>query len=124
MLHGLSKSRELVDIMRKDGLGISYNDVHMLRDFWVVNDLKRSLNCPFELADYKSAVAIVDNDDFKSDTLTGTGQPHRTNVMFVQPESLDPVLSSETVGDRPVNSDKLASSLSLLLSRRTTTHSY
>ena len=47
MLHGLAKSREVVDIMHKDGLGISYSDVLMLRDFWVVNDLKHSLNCPF-----------------------------------------------------------------------------
>ena len=73
MLHGLAKSREVVDIMHKAGLGISYNDVLMLRDFWVVNDLKCSLNCPFELAIGKPAVAIVDNDDFKSDTLTEAG---------------------------------------------------
>lgn len=40
MLHGLTKSREVVDIMHKDGLGISYNDVLVLRDFWVASDLK------------------------------------------------------------------------------------
>jgi len=39
LLHGLTKSREIVDLMHKDGLGISYNDVLMLRHFWVVNDL-------------------------------------------------------------------------------------
>ena len=116
MLHGLAKSREVVDVMHSDGLGISYNDVLMLRDFWVVNDLKRSLNCPFELAEGKPAIAIVDNDDFKSDTLTGSGQPHRTNVMFVQPESLDTELSSDdNDGNRPVFSAKLASSLSASL---------
>ena len=56
-------------------------------------------------------MAIVDNDDFKSDTHTGADQPHRTNVMFVQPESFDfePLESHET---RPVPSAKLASSLS------------
>jgi len=67
-LHGLTKSREIVDLMHKDGLGISYNDVLMLRDFWLVNDLKCSLDCPFELAARKPAIAVVDNDDF---TLTG-----------------------------------------------------
>lgn len=112
MLHGLSKSREIVDIIHKNGLGISYNDTMMLRDFWVVNDLKRSLNCPFELADGTPAIAIVDNDDFKSDTLTGAGQPHRTNVMFIQPESLDKDISSATHQDRPVHTTKLAATLS------------
>ena len=52
--------------------------------------------CPLEIAD-KPAIAIVDNDDFKIDTLTGNAAgAHRTNVMFVQPvnyekKSLDPV---------------------------------
>ena len=114
MVHGLTKSREIIDIMHKDGLGISYNDVLMLRDFWVVNDLKHSLNCPFELAEGKPTIAVVDNDDFKTDTLTGAGQPHRTNVMFVQPESFDNH-SSESTKDRPVPSATLASTLSASL---------
>ena len=56
-------------------------------------------------------MAIVDNDDFKSDTLTGADQAHRTYVMYVQPESFnfEPLESHET---RPVPSAKLASSLS------------
>lgn len=89
LLHGLTKSREIIDLLHKDGIGISYNDVLMLRDFWVFSDLKGSLNCPSELAFGKPAIAVVDNDDFKSDTLTGAGQAHRTNVMFVQPETFD-----------------------------------
>jgi len=115
LLHGLTKSREIVDIMHKDGLGISYNDVLMLRDFWVVNDLKCSSDCPFELAEGKPAIAIVDNDDFKSDTLTGAGQSHRTNVMFVQPESFDTELPSENHEDRPVPGANFASNLSTTL---------
>ena len=115
MMHGMTKSREVIDIMHKDGLGISYNDVLMLRDLWVVNDLKRSSDCPFELAEGKPAIAIVDNDDFKSDTLTGAGQSHRTNVMYVQPQSFDSELSSMNQGERPVADAKLASSLSVTL---------
>ena len=94
LLHGMTESREIIDILHKDGLGIRYNDVLMLRDFWVVNDLKHSTDCPFELAEGKPAICIVDNDDFKSDTLTGADQAHRTNVMFVQPESCDLDLSN------------------------------
>lgn len=89
LLHGLTKSREIVDLLHKEGLGISYNDVLMLRDFWVFSDIKCSPNCPSELAIGKPAIAVVDNDDFKSDTLTGAGQAHRTNVMFIQPEAYD-----------------------------------
>lgn len=89
LLHGLTKSREIIDLLHKDGLGISYNDVLMLRDFWVFNDITCSPDCPSEVAFGKPAIAIVDNDDFKSDTLTGAGQAHRTNVMFVQPEIFD-----------------------------------
>jgi len=95
LLHGLTKNRKIVDLMHKDGLGINYNDVLMLRDFWVVNDLKFSLDCPIELAVGQPAIAVVDNDDFNSDTLTGADQSHCTNVMFVQSESFDFEMSSE-----------------------------
>lgn len=80
LLHGLTKSREIIELLHKNGLVISYNDVIRLRDFWVLNDLKCSLECPTELAVGKLAIAIVDNDDFKSDTLAGAGQSHLTNV--------------------------------------------
>ena len=46
-----------------------------------------SLDCLNKLADGKPTIAIVDNDDFKMDTLTGAGtNAHRKNVMYVQPE--------------------------------------
>ena len=36
------------------------------------------------------AICVVDNDDFRIDTLTGESkQAHRTNVMFVQPEAIE-----------------------------------
>ncbi|KAG0712772.1 hypothetical protein GWK47_017713 [Chionoecetes opilio] len=79
LLHGLTKSTAIVDIMHNYGLGISYND-----------------------RKGKPTIAIVDNDDFKSNTLTGSGQSHRTNVMFVQPESFDPEHPSQNPEDRPV----------------------
>ena len=100
-LHGLTKSRELIDIMHKEGLGISYDDVMMLRDLWAVNDLTHSLDCPFELAEGEPAIAIVDNDNFKMDTLTGAGpQANRTNVMYVQPESLNKELTPTDIPDK------------------------
>ena len=41
---------------------------------------------PEELAEYLPGVAIMDNDDFQDDKLTGAETSHRTNIMFVQPE--------------------------------------
>jgi len=112
LLHGLTKSEEIVDLMHKDGLGISYNDVLMLRDFRVVNDLKFSLDCPIKLAVGKPAIAILDNDDFNSDTLTAACQSHRTNVVFVQPESFYPEMLSEDYEVRAVPDANFASNLS------------
>ena len=86
----------------------------MLRDFWVVNDLKLSINCPFELAERKAAIAIVGNHEFKSDTLTGSNQSHRTNVMFIQPES-DTHVCPEEDCDSPKVSATLKYSLSNIL---------
>ena len=59
----------------------------MLRIFWAFNGLQLSLFCPFEIANKIPAIVVVDNDDFKVDSLTGnSSHAHRTNVMYVQPE--------------------------------------
>ena len=86
-LHGLTKSREIVDLMKKFGIGISYQDVKDLYATWTNHEIKHGC-CPKELASNYLATAIMDNDDFKDDTLTGADTSHRTNVMFVQKEEL------------------------------------
>ena len=44
---------------------------------------------PSAIANKYPAVVVMDNDDFKTDTLTGASETnHRTNVMFVQNEDL------------------------------------
>ncbi len=48
-------------------------------------DIKQNKTCPEELAVCIPGAAIMDNDDFKDDTLTGANSSHCTNVMFVQP---------------------------------------
>ena len=39
MLHGLTKSREVVDVMHQHGLGVSYDEVLMVRDFGLLMTL-------------------------------------------------------------------------------------
>ena len=83
-LHGLSRSKELVDIFHKVGVCINYASVFLLKDAWAVHDLQLYADCPNEIAEDKPGVIIVDNDDFQNDTLTGGNTSHRTNVMYVQ----------------------------------------
>ena len=90
IVHGMTRSKDLVNTLHKSGVCISYEDTLLLNDHWALMDVKASETCPQEIADAKPAIVIVDNDDFKVDTLTGdaTGA-HRTNVMFVQPQSYE-----------------------------------
>ena len=85
-VHGLTRSKEIVDLLKRFGLGISYNDVLNLHEAWAKHEIEKSQVCPDEIADGYPATVIVDNDDFKDDDLTGGTTSHRTNMMFVQPE--------------------------------------
>ena len=53
---------------------------------------------PRKIARNVPAICVVDNDDFKIDSLTeNSQQAHRTNVMFVQPQSIDHKFTVEKV---------------------------
>ncbi|KAL8575003.1 hypothetical protein ACOMHN_064534 [Nucella lapillus] len=85
-LHGITRSKELVDSNYKMGMGISYPNVLLLRDLWTMHDLERCSVCPVEVADGEPSISIIDNDHFRNDTLTGGGTAHSTNWMFLQRE--------------------------------------
>ena len=87
--HGLTRSKELVDTFHKCGVCIGYSLVLLLRDAWAVHDLQLCAECPNEIAVNTPGVIIVDNEDFRNDTLTGGDTSHRTNVMYVQPFTLE-----------------------------------
>ena len=108
-LHGLTRSKELVDLFHKCGMGISYASVLLLRDAWAVHDMELCNECPHEIAESTPGVIVVDNDDFRNDTLTGGDTSHRTNVMYVQPLSLEhrDLQSGERVKARNVLSSKI-----------------
>ena len=86
-LHRLTRSREIIDILYKLGISISYNDVLNLHSTWAMYKSNKD-KCPTEIAYDTPGVAVMDNDDFRDDTLTGADTSHRTNVMFVQQLSL------------------------------------
>ena len=84
-VHGLTRSKYLVDTLHKSGVCISYADTLLLYDHWALADVEASGTCPQEIVDEKPVIVIVDNDDFNIDTMTGCAKPaHRKNVMFVQ----------------------------------------
>ncbi len=83
-LHGMTRSKELVDSNHRLGLGISYSNVLYLRDVWAMHDLEQCSICPSAIAEGEPSISIIDNDDFSNDTLTGEGTAHRCNWMFLQ----------------------------------------
>ena len=88
IIHGLSRSRELVDLCKKFSFGISYQNIKNLLASWAKAEAENG-SFPSEIANKYPAVVVMDNDDFKTDTLTGASETnHRTNVMFVQNEDL------------------------------------
>ena len=88
IIYGLTRSRKLFDLSRKFGFAISYQDVKYLLDSWARDETENNC-CPSEIADEYPAVVVMDNNDFKMDTLTGASETnHRTDVMFVQNENL------------------------------------
>ena len=89
-VNGMTRSKGLVETLHKSGASISYADTLPVYGHWVLIDVKASAACPPEIADGKPAILIVDNDDFKANTLSGKAtEAHRTNFMFVQPESYE-----------------------------------
>ena len=88
IIYGLSRSKELVDLCKEFGFGISYQNIKNLLASWAKAEAENG-SCPSEIANKYPVVVVMDNDDFKTSTLTGAWKTnHRTNVMFVQNEDL------------------------------------
>ena len=86
-VHGMTRSKDLVETLYKSSVCISYADTLLLYDHWALMDVEASGTCPQKIANGKPSIVIVDNDDFKVDTMTGNATgAHRMNVMFVQPQ--------------------------------------
>ena len=73
IIYGLSRSRELLDLCKKFGFGISYQDIKNLLASWAKAEAENG-SCPSEIANIYPAVVVMDNDDFKTDTLTGASE--------------------------------------------------
>ena len=75
-IHRLTRSHEITDLLKRFSLGISYQDVLNLYATWTKHELEKNDGCPSDLLENIPGVAIMDNDDFQDDTLTGAEASH------------------------------------------------
>ena len=63
-IHGVTRSKELVMLLKELGLSISYNDVQDSYAAWTLYETTRNPICPEEIKEGVPGIAIIDNDDF------------------------------------------------------------
>ncbi|CAB3995671.1 Hypothetical predicted protein [Paramuricea clavata] len=66
-VHGMTRSKELVETLHKSGVCISYANTLLLYDHWALMDVKASTTCPQEIVYGRPAIVVV-NNDFKIDS--------------------------------------------------------
>ena len=87
-------------VFYKAGFIISYAKIIVLYDVLGLEDVSESMFILQEIAKDVPATCIVDNDDFKIDTLTGNSQEsHRKNVMFVERQSIEHKSTVENISN-------------------------
>lgn len=60
-----------MSLLHTFGLTIAYQDTLDLEAAWAAEDIEKNVICPEELDNGVPGTCIMDNDDFKEDTLTG-----------------------------------------------------
>ena len=63
-IHGLARSNEILELLKKFALGISYADVLALYTAWAKYELETDKGCPEEIASNFPGAAILNSDDF------------------------------------------------------------
>ena len=53
-IHGMAKSKELIDMLHRYGICISYNDLLVLYTIWALRDPETSKTCPRGIALWKT----------------------------------------------------------------------
>ena len=98
-LHGYTHNKDLVDVFRNSGFFISYAYMLLLYDVSGLEDVSESIFIHQEIAKGVVIICIFDNADFEINTLTGNSQQaHRTNVKFVQRQSIEHKPTVENIG--------------------------
>ena len=86
-IRGITRTKELINMLRKCGICISYKNLQLLFVTWALRDTESSKTCPRAIAYGKPPIVIVNNDDFKIDMLIGNATgAHGTNALYVPPK--------------------------------------
>ena len=89
-IHGITRSKELIDMLLKCGICISYNNLQLLYTTWAFRVAETSKTCPRATAYGKPPIVIVNNDDLKINILIGNATgAHGTNALYVLPKSYE-----------------------------------
>jgi hypothetical protein len=89
-VHNLTSSKELISVLKKLNIGISYDDVLDELSALALQEQQYETNsnvvsCPHHIASGQPGTVVMDNDDFREDGLTGSETSHYTNVIMAQP---------------------------------------
>ena len=96
----MTRRKYLVETLHKSGVCISYAYALLLYDYWALKYVDVSGTCSLDIADNKPIIAIVDNDDFKVDTLTGNAAgAHRNYKVCTASELRNESLEDPVPGD-------------------------
>ena len=88
-----------MDVFHNSGFIISYAYILPLYDVSGLEDASESIFIHREIAKDFAPICIFDNADFEINTLTGNSQQaHRTNVKFVQRQSIEHKPTVENIG--------------------------
>ena len=87
-IHGMTKSKVLIQILSAMKLTLTYRDILDLYSAWSLKAIETNNTCSSEITQDIPGVVVLDNDDFREDTLTGGGTSHFTNVCILQPARL------------------------------------
>ena len=70
-IHRMTRSKEVIDILHKCGICISYKYLLLLYPIWALQDPETFSTYPCDITYRKPSIVKVDNDDSRIDTLTG-----------------------------------------------------
>lgn len=95
-VHNLTGSKELIRVLKKLRIGISYDDVLDELSALALQERNKGEDnemgsdvvlCPHQIASDQPGTVVMDNDDFREDGLTGSETSHYTNIIMAQPIS-------------------------------------
>ena len=110
----MTKRNELIDILHKCGICI-----------WTLRDGETSKTCLRGIAYENPPIVVVDNDDFKTDMLTGNAScAHWTNVLYVQPRSYEEESNNDSATAQNVTKKEVSKKLNVKCEKLTKLQEY